>query len=360
MNVLQNNEECRLQAENDIQTLLTAEYSKLKILKERQAREEKSRSLKEIHEKERFDEEEKERKKAMYLAQVEREEREEEADVVKSKQLVSLMKKEIRSTNSELADIMRPMANVLANCQGTNITNCVSHRYLTQIQIPSFSFSGSIATMKRNLKNTHNGVVMSSQRDEAMEDLLRTNNRLLEALINKIDTFTHHQAMNTTDVLPFFPANSLENVRQFLQPVGFEERREQFHYYLMPIATMNKTDKGVFSNTLMDLLFTRECANSCRWPCAGYDNSNPLFELLHIVFLSSRISRVKDPSTVVPQRFVTILRMALSRMVGGGKLHEDLIGLKFWKSWSRKFTSLRQHDNRKQEPTSSAPKVTDV
>ena len=50
---------------------------------------------------------------------------------------------------------------------------------------------------------------------------------------------------------------------------------------------------------------------------------------------------------MVPQSFVTLLRLTLSKMSANSILDPGLITADFWSAWSQKFTSAAAYDARK-------------
>ena len=76
-------------------------------------------------------------------------------------------------------------------------------------------------------------------------------------------------------------------------------------------------------------------------------NLDNKFNILIINLFSNSTPRTKDPKTLVPQPFVTLLKMTLAKMVGNKVLDPALVPAEFWPSWARKFTSATAYEARK-------------
>ena len=56
---------------------------------------------------------------------------------------------------------------------------------------------------------------------------------------------------------------------------------------------------------------------------------------------------------MVPQEFVTLLKLSLAKLMSRGILDADIVDLEFWLKWPKKFTSVSQYENNKKKSTSS-------
>ena len=58
---------------------------------------------------------------------------------------------------------------------------------------------------------------------------------------------------------------------------------------------------------------------------------------------------------MVPNEFITLLKLALAKMVSAGILDDSIIDLEFWMKWPKKFTSISQYENNKKKTTDEPP-----
>ena len=140
--------------------------------------------------------------------------------------------------------------------------------FLNGFFLPLVSFT----SIRRNLKGTQEGVRINHQEIASLKTQCNDILSVVQRLETKFDNVHARLIAHAIDIKPFLPASNMQCIVGFCSNNDghLEDRRKELQSYLLPCATMDKSKRRNFKDTLADLLFTRECLTQVRWPNTGY------------------------------------------------------------------------------------------
>ena len=133
-----------------------------------------------------------------------------------------------------------------------------------------FILIGYLVTIKRSVKQNHDTGSAHHQRlaqVEKNQDIMMESIGRMEKTLENI---SFHVAMDTESIDHIFPINDTEAVDQFMSNGDgrFARRKRELEKLIFSVWSPNIT-KRQFSDSLINVLFTRSYIASHRWPHLG-------------------------------------------------------------------------------------------
>ena len=131
-------------------------------------------------------------------------------------------------------------------------------------------FLANLCTIRRNLKNQHEGIRSVSERLHTLEQTQEKMYDLLRDIKDDMNNMGKMVSRDSLDISSFFPITDDEKLAQFLRKdADYSKRIEMFDDMLFTHCNANfqvKIKKSTFRENLLRSLFSRLYLTSHRWP----------------------------------------------------------------------------------------------